>query len=225
MKLTHDFTVPAGLDATWAAFNHLELVASCFPGATLTSVDEHDFAGTLRVKLGPSTLAYLGTGFYAERHLGGRHTVIQATGIDQRGKGTVTAKITMSFTAERDESTAVHMVSDISLTGPPAQLAPGVVEDAADRLVSQFEADVSSRFAEGLGAKALEIDAHPQTAGPLGTSAAAASKTYTYNPPTPASQTDYDVFVKTAPLVLRRLGPVVLGGLVVLALVRRVRRR
>ncbi len=225
MNLTHDFTVPSGLDATWAAFNHLELVAACFPGATLSSVDGHDFAGTLRIKLGSTTLTYTGTGFYAERHLGGRHTVIQATGTDQRGNGTVTAKITMSFTATREETTEVHLGADVTFTGRPTQLAPGVIEDAADRLVAQFVDDVSARFRDGLGAKALEVDANPDTAGPLGTSAAASSKTYTYIPPTPASQTDYDVFVKTAPVVAKRLGPPLLGGLALLWLVRKIRRR
>lgn len=225
MNLTHDFTVPSGLDATWAAFNHLELVAACFPGATLSSVDGHDFAGTLRVKLGPTTLTYTGTGFYAERHLGGRHTVIQATGTDQRGNGTATAKITMSFTAGREETTQVHVVSELTFTGRPAQLAPGVIEDAGDRLAAQFVEDVSGRFRDGLGAQALEVDAHPGEAGPLGASAPAASKTYTYNPPTPASQTDYDVFVRTVPMVAKHLGPPLLGGLALLWLVRKFRRR
>jgi hypothetical protein len=99
-----------------------------------------------------------------------------------------------------------------------------VIEDASDRLVAQFVDDVSGRFAEGLGARALELDSHPGTGGPLGTSAAASSKTYTYNPPKPASQTDYEVFVKVAPMVTRRLVPALLGGLALLWLVRKVTR-
>ena len=38
MQLTHDFTVPASLDETWAALNDIAGVAGCFPGATVTGV-------------------------------------------------------------------------------------------------------------------------------------------------------------------------------------------
>ena len=36
MQLTHSFTVPAGIDETWAALNDIESVARCFPGAQVT---------------------------------------------------------------------------------------------------------------------------------------------------------------------------------------------
>jgi carbon monoxide dehydrogenase subunit G len=224
MNLTHDFTVPASLDEAWAAFNHLELITSCFPGATLTSVDGQDFAGTVKVKLGQVPLSYTGTGKFLERHLGGRHTVIQATGSDRRGKGSATVKVTMSFQPS-GEATAVHVVTDVSFTGQPAQFAPAVVEDAGARLVAQFAESVSSAFSAGLGAEALEADANPSSSHPLGTAASSSSKTYTYNPPSPASQTDYDVFVKVAPLWAKKVAPPVLGGLALWWLVRRIRRR
>ena len=36
MELTHDFTVPAPIDTTWATFRDLHRVGSCFPGAVVT---------------------------------------------------------------------------------------------------------------------------------------------------------------------------------------------
>ena len=61
MELTHDFTVPASVDDAWGTFMDLERVGSCFPGATVTSVDESGFvpdakpavAAPLRPILGP----------------------------------------------------------------------------------------------------------------------------------------------------------------------------
>jgi carbon monoxide dehydrogenase subunit G len=224
MNLTHEFSVPATVDETWAAFNHMELIASCLPGATLTSVDGHSFAGSVRVKLGPTILTYTGTGRFDERHLGGRHTVVTLNGVDQRGKGTAEAKITSSFT-DAGGTTIVRMATRLSLTGPPAQFAPGVVEDASDRLVAQFADNVSERFAAGLGAEALAADADPSHVTDLGQAASSSSKTYSYNPPSPASQSDYDVLVKVAPIWAKRIAPPLLGALAVLWLVRKVRRR
>ena len=36
MELTHDFVVPAPVDAAWETFMDLERVGGCFPGATVT---------------------------------------------------------------------------------------------------------------------------------------------------------------------------------------------
>lgn len=224
MQLQHEFTVPARLDESWAAFNHLELIASCFPGFTLTSVDGHDFEGALKVKLGTVPLDYSGTGRYLERHFGGRHTVMEATGSDKRGKGTATVKIRTSFSPAGDW-TLVRVTSDVRFTGQQAQLDIAVVADAGDRLVARFATAVSARFAEGLGAEALRSDAGASYASDLGSAATPGTKTYTYNPPRPASQSDYEVIRAAAPAWGRRLSPPLLGGLAVLFLARQVRRR
>ena len=62
MELTHTFTVPLGVEETWAHFNDIESVAECFPGATVTEVDGDSFAGSCKVKLGPIALVYNGSG-------------------------------------------------------------------------------------------------------------------------------------------------------------------
>ena len=61
MNLTHRFSVPAKLDAAWAAFSRLDQIAPCFPGATITEVDGRDYAGFVKIKFGPIPLVYNGT--------------------------------------------------------------------------------------------------------------------------------------------------------------------
>ena len=65
VDLEHDFTVPMPVGDAWAAFNDLELIAPCFPGAVITSVDGDDFTGTAKVKLGPIASMYTGKGSFA----------------------------------------------------------------------------------------------------------------------------------------------------------------
>ena len=66
MELQHRFTVPAGVEETWAHFNDIEGVAGCFPGATVTEADAESFSGTVKVKLGPIALVYTGSGTFVE---------------------------------------------------------------------------------------------------------------------------------------------------------------
>ena len=110
MDLTHRFSVPAQMDEAWNAFNDLEGLAPCFPGATITSVEGDEFSGSVKIKLGPIALVYNGSGRYVERNDAERRVVIEARGKDKRGNGTATAKVTAKF-AESGEQTQIE-VSD-----------------------------------------------------------------------------------------------------------------
>jgi carbon monoxide dehydrogenase subunit G len=153
MDLTHRFSVPTGMDEAWNAFNNLDELAPCFPGATITSTEGDEFAGSVKIKLGPMALVYNGSGRYVERNDAERRVVIEARGKDKRGNGTATARITALFTAG-GEQTEVEVLTDLAITGKPAQFGRGVISDVSDRLLDQFLACVSGRFTEGLGATA-----------------------------------------------------------------------
>jgi carbon monoxide dehydrogenase subunit G len=137
VELEHNFTVPASLADTWAAFNDPALVAPCFPGATLISVDGDDFTGSAKIKLGPIALQYNGTGSYVERDESAYRAVIEAKGKDKRGNGTANATITAELRVDGD-GTAVHVTTDLAVTGKPAQFGRGVIQDVSDKLLQQF---------------------------------------------------------------------------------------
>ena len=164
MDLTHRFSVPAHIDEAWSAFNNLEGLAPCFPGATIDSIEGDGFTGSVKIKLGPIALLYNGSGRYVERNDADRRVVIEARGKDKRGNGTATAVVTASF-AERGEQTDVEVLTDLAITGKPAQFGRGVISDVSDKLLGQFVSCVSERFADGLGA-APERAASTATAVP-----------------------------------------------------------
>ena len=140
MELTHRFTVPVSIDAAWAAFNDLEQIAPCFPGAALTSFDGERFEGLCKVKLGPISLQYTGSGHFVERDEEAKRAVIEAKGKDKRGNGTAAAAVTAQLTATGGSTTAVEVKTDLSITGRPAQFGRGVMQDVSDRLLAQFSA-------------------------------------------------------------------------------------
>ena len=153
MDLPHRFIVPAGLDDAWRTFNDLEGLAPCFPGATLSSVEGENFTGSVKVKLGPIALLYSGSGRYVERNEADRRVVIEARGKDKRGNGTASATVTASFTANVDQ-TDVEVLTDLAITGKPAQFGRGVISDVSDKLLEQFVSCVCERFAGAGGAAA-----------------------------------------------------------------------
>jgi uncharacterized protein len=151
MDLTHRFSVPAGMNEAWNAFNDPEVLAPCFPGATITSVEGDDFAGSVKIKLGPIALFYSGSGRYVERNDQDRRVVIEARGKDKRGNGTATATVTAQFAGD-GQQTDIEVFTDLTITGKPAQFGRGVISDVSDRLLEQFVSCVSDRFSQGLPA-------------------------------------------------------------------------
>jgi carbon monoxide dehydrogenase subunit G len=147
VELRHRFTVPAGAAETWATFDDVEQVAGCFPGATVTDVDGDEFKGSCKVKLGPIALVYNGSGRFVEKDQAGGRMVLEAKGKDKRGNGTASATVTASF-AEAAGTTEVEVVTDLSITGKPAQFGRGVIQDVSDKLLGQFVDCLESRLSE-----------------------------------------------------------------------------
>ncbi len=169
VDLTHTFTVPATIEDTWAAFNDIESVAGCFPGATVTSVEGDEFKGSCKVKLGPISLVYTGAGKFLERDDDAHRFVIEAKGKDKRGNGTAGATVTAVLSSATADSTDVEVKTDLAITGKPAQFGRGVIQDVSDKLLQQFATCLESKVGQP---EAAQPDAGQSGAVPSGEQAA-----------------------------------------------------
>ena len=149
MQLENTFTIDAPIEKAWEALNTPQTIAPCFPGATLTEYEADTFTGTVKVKLGPISLTYKGKGVYKERDDAAHRVVIDASGRDSRGNGTAEATVVGTMTADGPDKTAVTMVTDMKITGRPAQFGRGVISDVADKIIGQFASCVASKLQAG----------------------------------------------------------------------------
>ena len=228
MDLTHRFTVPARLDEAWQTFNDLEGLAPCFPGATISHVEGDEFAGSVKIKLGPIALLYNGSGRYAERNDTERRVVIEARGKDRRGNGTATATVTASF-AERGEQTEVEVLTDLAITGKPAQFGRGVISEVSDKLLDEFVTCVSSRFADDRAADASESAEQPEASPPADQTVPEQTvpKNEVPEQSVPkAAPAEFNVLSSVGPVLLKRYGPVAaVVGLLLFIVITIIRRR
>jgi carbon monoxide dehydrogenase subunit G len=239
LDLKHTFTVPAGIDETWSHFQDIESVAGCFPGATVTEVDGDDFKGSAKVKLGPIALVYNGTGHFVEKDEAARKFVLEAKGKDKRGNGTAGATVTATFAEEGADSTTVEVVTDLAITGKPAQFGRGVIQDVSDKLLQQFVDCLQQQVgSSGSSGSSGEVDASPESVAepvsepvpdsapsrPSPEAVAAPSRT---SAPRPVPQQDdaLDLGATVLPVLARTYWKQALGVLVVLFVLTRVVRR
>jgi uncharacterized protein len=250
MQLEHRFTVPARVDDTWAAFNDLERIAPCFPGASLTAYDGDSFEGICKVKLGPVSLHYAGAGSFIERDVEGKRAVIQAKGKDKRGNGTAAATIVAELTANGDV-TDVAVTTDLSITGRPAQFGRGVIQDVSDKLLAQFAVCLETKLAgptevaepATAGVSSVEAAAGPASAanvaavseeeagpavsgtaaGPTATGAAAGPTAARAAAETaPRGAAELDLGAALLPSMMKRYAPYLVGLVVAVLVLRRL---
>jgi len=179
MELTHSFTVPTSVDDAWALFMDLERVGGCFPGATVTEVTDDNFSGTVKVKLGPIALVYTGSGSFVERDDAAHHAVIEAKGKDKRGNGTAGATVSITLSPDGDGGGArADVVTDLAVTGKPAQFGRGVMQDVSDKLLQAFVACIEQQLTGPAAVPEPEVPVAAVPAVVGDTSAAAGSNGY-----------------------------------------------
>jgi carbon monoxide dehydrogenase subunit G len=111
-------------------------------------VDGDSFTGQVKVKVGPITVSYAGKAAFLEKDAAAHRAVVSAKGRETRGSGTAAATVTASMTGDGD-STRVSVVTDLAITGRPAQFGRGVMNDVGNKLLGQFADCLADRLAGG----------------------------------------------------------------------------
>jgi carbon monoxide dehydrogenase subunit G len=173
MKLENSFTVPVPVDQAWQVLQDVERIAPCMPGATLDTVDGDAFTGRVKVKVGPIMLTYSGKATFADKDDTAHAMRIEASGKETRGSGTAKATVHASLKADGD-STQVVLVTDLAVTGKPAQFGRGVMADVSGKLIDQFAACLAEEVRSGTSA-----DSETASAAPAETTASSSASTST----------------------------------------------
>ena len=137
MEISDSFRVSTPIDDTWKVLLDIEGIAPCMPGAQLQEVEGDEYRGIVKVKVGPITAQYKGAAKLAEVDEAARRIVIDASGRDTRGQGNAKAKILVTMAPE-GVGTRVDVTTDLSITGKVAQFGRGVLADVSSKLMGQF---------------------------------------------------------------------------------------
>lgn len=157
MKLQHQTAVDARPDDVWAFLQNTAGVVECMPGAELVDdLGDDRYEGVLRVAIGPLKMNYAGQASVVERDAVQRRIVLDASGRDKRGSGSVVAHVAVRVEPV-DAGSLIDVVSDIDLTGRIASLGRGI-RDVSNQMFVAFAGELGNRIE------------HP--GGPAGTSTA-----------------------------------------------------
>jgi carbon monoxide dehydrogenase subunit G len=239
VELEHEFTVPVPVAQAWEVLLDVKRIAPCMPGAVVDSVDGDSFTGQVKVKVGPITVAYAGKASFLEKDAAAHRAVVEAKGRETRGSGTAAATVTASMAGEGG-STRVTVVTDLAITGKPAQFGRGVMNDVGSKLIGQFADCVATTIAAGAqplaqpggsvagGATSGPAAADPTaTASPAAEATAAAGAARVREQPARPTAEAIDLVAVAGGSVMKRVLPIValvVGIVIAWLITRRLRR-
>lgn len=220
MRLNHSFTVPVGIDDAWSMLLDIEQVAPCLPDTALETVAGDDFAGSVKVRLGPVPLKYQGRASFVEKDEAAHRATIDAQGRESRG-GMVSAKVTAALFAEGTSSTRVDVMTDLNITGRPAQFGRGVIVDVGKKLIDEFAYNLAAQLSQedksAVPARAREPA--EEAAPAVAATAATVPSEPVSAPPVPAE------VIPASPALVRRVAPIAAAVAALIALFVLGRRR
>ena len=124
MEINDSFRVSTPIDATWKVMLDIEGIAPCLPGAQLQEVEGDEYRGIVKVKVGPITAQYKGTGPARRGRRGEPADRHRRFGTRHAGQGNAKATIVVTMTPEGG-GTKVDVATDLSITGKVAQFGRG----------------------------------------------------------------------------------------------------
>lgn len=162
VELKHNFEIPAPVDEAWGVLLDVPRIAPCLPGAELTEViDERNFKGAARVRVGPVALRFLGEARIDEIDEATHSARVVAKGADAKGRGNADATIVFTLSPIAETRTSVDVSTDLNLAGSVAQYgrASGLIDAVAAQIISDFTANLESELTQNAGTNQSATDA------------------------------------------------------------------
>lgn len=142
LDIVESFEVAAPIETVWAFLNDPNNVVACMPGASLNEiVDESQFIGSVKMKIGAVSAQYQGTITYTERDADNHVVKMLATG-NERGGGTVSGTIITRLESKGSNLTRIACESSIDLTGKIIQVGRGMIEGVSQQIIKKYITNV-----------------------------------------------------------------------------------
>ncbi|MBI1990505.1 MAG: SRPBCC family protein [Betaproteobacteria bacterium] len=156
--LSEQFTIPGPPAEIWPLLRDPALVASCIPGAALTTEQPGGvYQGTVTVKFGPTVAVFRGEATLTYDDAARRCT-IEGRGVDQRGASRLL--VSSVVTASGTDTTLVTMDGGFNVAGPLEMFAQAGGVHVARALMGEFATNIA-RIVEERRAPAAGAAASP----------------------------------------------------------------
>src|SRR3989475_10738742 len=147
MTFTQSSTITASRDVVWDFLLQAENVAHCLAGVqAFKQLDEDNYEGALRVRVGPTALALQGTLHVEARDHEQWHGALRAEAKDRRLGGGIRAHLSMDLREKGPTETEMCVTLEAHLLGKIGEFGQPVIRKKADAMLQAFATQVSRQL-------------------------------------------------------------------------------
>ena len=174
VNIDKQYPVAASLDSAWAVLSNINELATCMPGAQITSqVDDTHYKGSVRVKVGPAVAAFAGDIEVLAVDAAAHTLTLLGKGAD-KGGSSASMKLNASLVATDAGSCTLVGMADVIVNGKFAQFGGRMMASVSDVILAQF-AETFSQKAQALQVSTAAPASADAAGQQLGEAASAAS--------------------------------------------------
>ncbi len=164
--LDKQYPVSAGVDAAWTVLANMNELATCMPGAQITSeIDATHFTGSVRVKVGPAVAAFAGTIEILALDPTTHTLKMLGKGAD-KGGSSASMELTANLVAIDANSCTLVGHAAVIVNGKFAQFGGRMMGSVSDMILAQFAVVFSQKAAVVQAALAPAAPAPGESAAP-----------------------------------------------------------
>ena len=147
MKFDQRCTIPVPRAELWLFLSDLPAVAACVPGyEEITELGNEQYAGRLRVKIGPIQLRLSGTMTVTERDALNFRIVAKVQAKEQRVGGGVDVLADMLLTAVAQDATEIVIQAETRILGKLGEFGESLIRKQTDSVIAAFARNVTAQF-------------------------------------------------------------------------------
>ena len=153
IELKEEFEVAAPIDEVWTFLMDPQRMIVCLPGASVTEiVDDKQFIGSVKLKIGAITAKYNGTITYTTADQS-EYLCVMLAEAKEKGGGTVSGTITTRL-VPGDGIVHATVESCVDMTGRVVQVGRGMIEGVAAVIIGKFVINIKKTLEVSVGEEA-----------------------------------------------------------------------
>jgi carbon monoxide dehydrogenase subunit G len=124
-------------------------VAQCLPGVdSVTKIDDTNYEGTLKVRVGPIGLTLQGKIIVEERDGERMRAALRAEAKDRMAAGAVRGRTAMELKELSANETELSLETDVNIMGKIGEFGQPLIRKKADQMLKQFVENIKKQLVE-----------------------------------------------------------------------------
>ena len=149
-KIEERFVVQAPVERVWKYLIDPARVVECLPGAELIEMkDEHNFVGSIKVKVGPLAMSYKGNAKFTEVNEQTHQVRMVGDAREVGGSGQTKVSMLSTVSPAAGGGSEVVVTAEVELVGRIVQFGRGMIEEVSRQMFRQFSTCVKAMLEVG----------------------------------------------------------------------------